>query len=205
MQSKLFVFEGPDGSGKTTLSKAFAEHLRASGSPCEHFSFPGNEEGTLGKHVHLLHHDLASMNIHSIDPTSLQLLHVAAHIDSIEQRILPSLKAGHFVALDRFWWSTWVYGIITGAERESLQAMIELECAHWKGITPEMVFLVRRKFPKGDSTRPDFAKLLTEYVELADREARKYPVYVIENEGSLPESLSEVVRLASLSSETATV
>src|SRR5437667_11426465 len=124
---KLFVFEGTDGSGKTTVSRAFAEHAKAAGFGCEWFSFPGHETGTLGKHVYDVHHDPLAAGIRTINPTSLQLLHVAAHIDTIERQIVPALKRVHHVVLDRYWWSTLVYGVVAGAKEQSLKAMVNVE------------------------------------------------------------------------------
>src|SRR5713101_3899196 len=104
----LIIFEGPDGSGKTTLSSALAETLLAKGMDCEHLAFPGREDGSLGKQVYRVHHDPRSAGIEALTPTSLQVLHIAAHIDAIESRIFPALHAGKSIILDRFWWSTWV-------------------------------------------------------------------------------------------------
>src|SRR5439155_12811025 len=107
--------------------RALAGRLSANGFLCEWVSFPGREIGTLGKLVYEIHHDAAKAGVKAIDPTSLQLLHIAAHIDAIEARILPALKQGRHVVLDRFWWSTLVYGIVNGANKRSLKAMIEVE------------------------------------------------------------------------------
>ena len=46
-RGKLFVLEGPDGVGKSTLAYTLTEHLNARGIPCDHFAFPGREAGTL--------------------------------------------------------------------------------------------------------------------------------------------------------------
>jgi dTMP kinase len=143
----LYVFEGPDGVGKSELSRLFAQQLAESGIDCEHLAFPGRDNGTLGKHVYELHHDAQRHGIESISPTSLQLLHVAAHIDTIENRIVPALKAGQTVVLDRFWWSTIVYGLVSGISRQTLDAMIGLELTVWGGIQPTVLFLIRRKHP----------------------------------------------------------
>ena len=91
---KLYVFEGPDGVGKSTLAQWFASHLQESGYACTLLSFPGKEDGTLGEHVYELHHDPARFGIQSLSAASLQLLHVAAHIDAIETRIKPLLNEG---------------------------------------------------------------------------------------------------------------
>src|SRR5262249_34513872 len=128
--SKLFVFEGVDGSGKTTLSRAFVQHLKALGYECDWLSFPGCENGTLGKHVYDIHHNRLDDPIRGVNSTSLQLLHIAAHIDTIERRILPALKQGRLLVLDRYWWSTLVYGIVAGANERSLKRMINIERLH---------------------------------------------------------------------------
>jgi thymidylate kinase len=190
---KLFVFEGPDGSGKTTLSTALVEHLKRTGPGGRYFAFPGHQVGTLGKLVHGLHHDPKAAGIESITPTSLQLLHVAAHIDAIESSILPTLRSGQDVVLDRFWWSTWVYGKVTGANPQALKAMIELEKFAWQGVHPTIVFLMQRAASTYECTTQGRRRVEAEYTRLAGREAGRYPVRNIENEGSLAHSLSHLL------------
>ncbi|MBA2681650.1 MAG: hypothetical protein H0U76_25055, partial [Ktedonobacteraceae bacterium] len=55
---RFVVFEGVDGSGKTTLARALADYYRASASPLQLYanSFPGSTPGTLGEWVYRLHH-----------------------------------------------------------------------------------------------------------------------------------------------------
>ena len=102
-RGKLIVFEGADGIGKSVLSQRVAEHLRNNGVSCALLAFPGLEAGTLGRLVYELHHNAAKHGVEAIDPTSMQVLHIAAHIDAIEQKIRPALDSGTWVVLDRFW------------------------------------------------------------------------------------------------------
>jgi thymidylate kinase len=195
---KLFIFEGPDGSGKTTLSRSFAEHLNACDIKCEWFSFPGREPGTLGKHVYDIHHSAHESGIKKINAASLQLLHIAAHIDTIVGRIMPAIKNGKYTVLDRFWWSTFVYGVLAGAGAESLRAMIDVERLHWGKIRPERVFVLTRKAHIESEPGLEDSLLVKEYTKLAGQEARKYPVSVLANDGTLDEILSQITRLAGL-------
>ena len=119
---RLIVFEGPDGVGKSTLSQALADRLRSMGLTCDHLSCPGNEEGTVGHLVYKVHHEPASFGLNAIAEISRQALHIAAHLDEIERRILPALQQGRWVVLDRFWWSTWVYGRAASVEVSTLDA-----------------------------------------------------------------------------------
>jgi dTMP kinase len=90
----LFVFEGPDQVGKSSVTLGAEQRLRKAGVACVRLSFPGDDPGTLGRHVYELHHAPASYGVESVLPLSLQLLHIAAHVDAIERRILPWLRAG---------------------------------------------------------------------------------------------------------------
>lgn len=193
-RGRLFVFEGPDGSGKTALAQGFVKHLRSLGWPCDYFAFPGKEVGTLGKHVYDIHHNPRIAGLESVNAASLQVLHIAAHIDAIESKILPALNAGRCVVLDRYWWSTWVYGVVTGVSTQSLETMIALERLHWGKVKPDLVFLVSRKSRSGTASNLNQTKLLTEeYSGLATREGRSYPVARIGNDGTITESLNAVV------------
>ena len=184
-RGKLIVLEGPDGVGKSTLSERLTNRLRETGIVCEHLAFPGRQRGSLGSLVYDLHHEAPRLGLGDVNPTSLQLLHIAAHVDAIEGHILPALRAGTWVVLDRFWWSTWVYGTASGVPERSLEAMIELEQVHWAEVTPDVLFLVER-----ESRTPDDGDGLQErYRELANREQSNLRVATLRNDSSVDEAL----------------
>jgi thymidylate kinase len=190
---KLIVFEGADEVGKTTLATLLAESLRSKGVPCESIGFPGNKIGTLGQHVNELHHEPARFHVAHIDPTSLQFLHIAAHIDAIEQQILPALKKNRAVILDRFWWSSWVYGTVNLANKNSLKAAIRAEAIHWNGIQPSRIFLVTRSAPlEAQTDIVKWKQIDRLYKKFADEQKRKCPITLIKNESSPNVALEQV-------------
>jgi dTMP kinase len=194
---KLYVFEGPDGVGKSTLADWFASHLRESGIRCILLSFPGKEAGTLGRHVYELHHDLARFEIKALASASLQLLHVAAHIDAIENRIKPLLAEGTTVVLDRFWWSTFIYGIVGGASPAVMDRMVALERAVWHPVLPDELFLVTRSEPLRSEPAELWPRWREEYLRLSDVERNSHPVVVVPNE-SLAEARKRILENLSL-------
>src|SRR5438876_5268719 len=193
-QGKLIVFEGPDGVGKSSLIEALAEGLRKAHISYEIVSFPGRRPGSLGLHIHELHHRPLKFGIKALHPASLQALHIAAHIDAIERRIRPSLEKGTWIILDRFWWSTWAYGTVAGVPRQSLEAMVALELTHWAGMRPDAIILVQRQTPFGrERSVTEHRRLLATYTELASEQAKLARVHVIENEGSLQTSIQRML------------
>lgn len=189
---KLYVFEGPDGVGKTELSTRFVSLLEKQGITAKRLASPGMDEGTLGKVVHNLHHAPESLNIKRMAPASLQLLHIAAHLDAIESTIIPALRSGTSVVLDRFWWSTKVYGLAAGASRRLLDAMIDVELAAWGTVTPASIFLVKRQKP----LRPEPEAMWRKWTELYERmyaqEQRKAQVVEIDNNGSVADAVRQL-------------
>lgn len=124
-------------------------------------------------------------------------MHIAAHIDAIETRILPALSDGRHVVLDRFWWSTWVYGVAAKANRQALRAMIRAERAHWGQTQPSHAFLIARGTPLLETEASDrWKELCVEYQTLAHGERRRYPTHVIYNDHTIEESLSRIVEIA---------
>jgi thymidylate kinase len=189
-RGKLIIIEGPDGVGKTTISEAIAKYLNQNGETCELLSFPGRESGTIGKLVYDVHHDPAKYSVEGLTPTSKQALHIVAHLDAIERRILPTLNSGKHVVLDRFWWSTWVYGLVSGIKRHVLKRMIDLERALWHGVNPAAAFLIRRNAPiNRDDPIEYWLTLSHEYEVLAEKERRYYPVFTIDNLGPLQDAV----------------
>jgi dTMP kinase len=190
------VFEGPDGVGKTALSVALVDELTRQGTWCEHLSFPGKDLGTLGRLVYEVHHNPEKFGIRDMNPASKQVLHIAAHLDAIEKRILPALEEGRTVVLDRFWWSTFVYGIVDGVDRATLDAMIALELKSWADAKPEVAFLVTRQSPfrvEGPDER--WRELRAAYDSLGREQASHYPVETVRNEGSIYEALEFMLRI----------
>ncbi len=182
---KLYVFEGPDGVGKSELSSRFTAILNEKGTPAKHLSFPGKDEGTIGKLIYDLHHTPQSFGVARVSSSSLQLMHIAAHIDAIETVILPALRAGTSIVLDRFWWSTKVYGLAGGSDRRLLENMINVELAAWGTVRPSAVFLVQRKTPLRPEPESQWRQWSELYERVSAEERRRTRVLAIDNNGSI--------------------
>lgn len=189
---KLIAFEGPDKVGKTTLARALSTRLNDAGVRCEYRSFPGERPRSLGHLVHRVHHDATGAGLDHISPVSLQVLHVAAHIEAIEEDILPALREGRWVVLDRFWWSTWVYGAASGIDERTLRAMIRLERIHWKRVKPSVVFLVERRgaFTR-DQDEPGRV-IHSAYKHMVDQEGSGVLIRTIRNDSSAADAVDAI-------------
>jgi thymidylate kinase len=197
MPGRLYVFEGVDGSGKTSLAKAFCGILTRQEHPACYFSFPGREQKSLGKHVYKIHHAPLSVGIGNIQPSSLQTLHIAAHIDAIESKIVPAIEDGKWVVLDRYWWSTIAYGMASGVKRPSLELMVRLEMSFWKRVLPKALFLIERRKEAASKEAKQAFTLSKYYHQLMKAEKRKYPIYTISNDGSIDAALESILKQTS--------
>jgi thymidylate kinase len=196
MCGKLFIFEGPDGVGKTTISQKVAEYLNTNGKSCKLITFPGREDGTLGKLIYEVHHEPSKYGVNSIASASQQILHIAAHLDTIEHRILPSLAKGCHVVLDRFWWSTWVYGLTSNVSRHVLEKIIDLEKTYWGDVKPAVAILLRTDTPiNREVTLQNWRKLSYEYDVLAAKEKIHYPVSILRNDTDLETTFQQVEKV----------
>jgi thymidylate kinase len=192
---KLIVFEGPDGVGKTTLAHDLVSMLDKRGVRSIYISFPGREQGGLGKLIYDLHHDPTIMGVGSINSISNQLLHVAAHIELIASVIRPALADGCWVILDRFWWSTWVYGKINNVDESTLESMIGLELEQWRPFTPDIIYLLSRESQLDNQSFRFTDDLTSVYEQLADREFLKSHIVRIDTTAKRKtQSLREVVK-----------
>lgn len=191
---KLIVFEGPDGVGKSTLARCLSERLLDGGIRSEYTAFPGKSPGTIGRIIYDIHHDSASFGIDQLSPTSLQALHIAAHLDAIERSIMRSLNEGIWVILDRFWWSTKVYGSVSGVDQSVLNAMIDVERLQWGDTQPDVLFLIARS----ESATCSNGDLRREYRLLYKAERSRYPVHMMQNDGTIGDAISEILAVLDL-------
>lgn len=184
-RGRLVVFEGCDGAGKSTIVRCVEEALRQRGVDCVARAFPGAESGTVGQLVYRLHHEPEAFAVPELTPLSLQTLHVAAHVDAIERRIAPAIEAGTWVLLDRYWWSTWVYGRVAGVSAKRLTALIEFERLVWGKIKPVPVILVTR----GPANTP----LERTYSQLARSERQRVEVVTLSNDSTIQHARERVL------------
>ena len=192
-RGRLVVLEGPDGVGKSTLSRSLVKSLRYIGVKSEHYSFPGKKRGTIGHLVYKLHHRPSVYGIESIDKTSVQALHIAAHLDAIERYILPALNEGRWVILDRCWWSTWVYGLVDGIDLPTLDALVQVELIHWRNINPDALFLINRSVLQKDGKSNKHNCLRQGYRTLAEKEKGKYLIRLLNNDSVPQECLVQLL------------
>lgn len=188
---ELFIIEGPDGVGKSTIAHGIAAGLTSRGYSVEQMSFPGKQEGTLGGLVYEIHHDPRALQVPP-SPSALQTLHVAAHLDLIDREIRPAIRDGRMVILDRFWWSTWVYGVHAGLRRETVDRLLQFEAYYWGEIQPLILFLIQLPAPHRPSDDiKSHAALNDLYAELSAREATQ--TTILDNQGAADTTITTAV------------
>ncbi|WP_279384503.1 nucleotide kinase domain-containing protein [Geotalea toluenoxydans] len=190
---RLYVFEGPDGVGKTTIIDHVADILRLSDKEVVQLNFPGKKTGTLGKIVYDFHHSPGEFGVEDVNHKSLQVLHVAAHIDCIERDILPALASGKTVLLDRYWWSTVVYGTVDGISKKTLDNLMRLENSVWCKVLPSSVFLLTADRPYREELPSDrWMEVKQAYASVARKEQKRYEVQILDNNSSVQDISTKI-------------
>ncbi len=129
---RFVVFDGPDGSGKSTQFRRFADAARACGMEVVEVREPGGT--AIGEKIRqvLLDPQNAEMTLRTE-----MLLYMASRAQLYEQRIAPALAAGALVLADRFVSSTLAYQGTAGGlgEREILAVGEVATGNHWPDLT----------------------------------------------------------------------
>ena len=192
MYSGVYVFEGIDNVGKTSIIHALKQQIQeATDYRCVDIAFPGNEPRTLGNLVYNIHHHQEQYFNVPINDTSLQLLHIASHIDLIQRQLMPLSNLKYIVLLDRFWWSTYVYGLAGGVEENIIQSIIAPELLYWKGIDIKKIFLIERREREKDFELGKESNIIDEYRKLAQKELK---CERLDNNESLVEVVNRVYK-----------
>jgi thymidylate kinase len=175
---------------------AITKRFEAANLPILALAFPGRSEATLGELVYRIHHSPNSLGLtKGLTATALQTLHIAAHIDAIQSGIIPALEMGVTVVLDRFWWSTWVYGTLDGIEIAVLRNLIELEKSVWGDYVPSLAILLERLEPLREDAKEGWKSRQTAYADLAKEESMYYPVCMVNNDRLFDETVDHVWEL----------
>ncbi len=128
MQAPYVIFEGNDGTGKTTAMKAVAERLRILYPKFDPLLTQHPGSTPLGKHLRQLvkFPDKLDPNI-VIDDLSRQVLYMVDTISFVKTLLEPTLGSGRAVFADRSSFiSAIVYGIADGLSLGDLARLLEL-------------------------------------------------------------------------------
>lgn len=128
----LITFEGIDGSGKSTQAKRLYEKLKSLGYKVSLYRDPGSTD--LAERLRNLILDF------DLDPITELFLFETARSSLVAEKILPDLKEGKIVLVDRFIDSTVAY---QGYGREiNLGTVNLLNHIATKGRKPDITFLL---------------------------------------------------------------
>jgi len=209
------VFEGIDGSGKTTVSNLVVERLRAQGLTVKHLRAEGKFVSSVSEAIRSLARDSKNLELH---PRAEFLLYVARDVQLIEEALREALTTHDVVLADRFLYTAEVlarYG--RGLPAEYTKPILDAAAG---GLSPDLVVLIdvdpvlaraRRKSFKlvAKDSRPPSRKGLSGvglqhrvrrgYLELAAAAPEHW--FVISNEDVLEDTVSRVSDLVKLSVE----
>jgi dTMP kinase len=140
----FIVFEGGEGSGKSTQADRLVRRLAACATEVVATYEPG---GTgVGEEIR---RTLIKPRSSSIEPTTELLLFAAARAQLTREVLLPALQRGATVVCDRYAASSVAYqGYGRGIDLETVQAANQVATL---GLTPDIVFLL--DVPPGDALR----------------------------------------------------
>ncbi|MCB9838555.1 MAG: dTMP kinase [Phycisphaeraceae bacterium] len=134
LAGRFVVFEGPDGSGKTTQYRRFADLARARGlTVCEVREPGGTAISERIRDVLLdVNHDEMSVRCET-------LLYMASRAQLVAERIVPALRKNELVLADRFVSSTLAYqGAAGGMSETEIMHVAEVACGD---VWPDLVVI----------------------------------------------------------------
>jgi len=184
MKGKFIVFEGIDGSGKTTQLNLLAEDLRKRGFTVLDTREPGGTR--VGEAIREI---LLNPAYSELAPRAEALLYAAARAQHVVQVILPALNKGEIVLCDRFIDSSLTYqGFGRGIGVNLLKRINEPAT---DGLVPDLTIILDSGIENGmdrinqsgrdvdrieREARTFHRKVRSGYLELAAREPDRYRV-----------------------------
>ncbi len=134
LRSKFIVFDGPDGSGKSTQRERFGERLESLGADVVHCKDPGGTDfGNMIRSI-LLDHDLTKMDVRCET-----FLFMASRAQLVGEIVKPALAAGKTVLCDRFISSTCAYQVAAGYD---MKRVLELGQYAVEDVWPDLTLIL---------------------------------------------------------------
>lgn len=138
----LIVFEGPEGSGKTTQINLLYDYLKTTVKNVARFREPGSTAvGEKIREILLEHKNL------KISALAEMLLYQASRAQFVTEKLIPALKKGNIVLLDRFTDASLAYqGYGEGVDLKLIKKLNEIAAC---GIKPDVAILLDIGIKKG--------------------------------------------------------
>ncbi len=184
MKGKFIVFEGIDGSGKTTQLKLLGDVLKDRGLPVLHTREPGGTR--VGETIREI---LLNPEYSELAPRTEAFLYAAARAQHVAQVIKPALAEGTIVLCDRFLDSSLAYqGFGRGIDISLLERINEPAT---DGLVPDLTIVLNFCAEDGmdrinksgrdidrieRETREFHVKVGAGYLALAGRDSARYRV-----------------------------
>lgn len=132
LAGKFVVFDGPDGSGKSTQFRRLSRYAQENGLEVCEVREPGGTE--IGEQVRKILLD--PTNKEEINVSAEMLLFMASRAQLVAQRVAPALAAGKLVLADRFISSTLAYqGVAGGMSEADILAVGRIALGkHWPNL-----------------------------------------------------------------------
>jgi dTMP kinase len=194
-RGRFIVFEGGEGSGKSTQAQLLAERL---GAVLTHE--PGATE--LGRRIRAV---VLDPGVKGVDARAEALLMAADRAQHVAEVVLPALRAGHTVVSDRFSGSTLAYqGYGRGLRVDELEGISAWAAG---GVEPDVFVLLdvppeeARRRASGESDRMEAEdrafhdRVASGYRALAT--ARPSRWVVVDGRGSIEEVAGRVAKVVS--------
>jgi dTMP kinase len=191
LRGRFIVFEGGEGSGKSTQARLLAEELGA-----QLTREPGGT--AFGERVREI---LLDRRVGPIDARAELMLMLAARAQHVARYIVPLLDQGHDVVCDRFSASTLAYqGYGRGLELSAVRAADELARS---GLRPDLVVLLdlspeiasKRRAREPDRIEGEddefFARVRDGYLTLAEADPDHF--VVVDADGSIDDVQARVL------------
>ncbi|NLE64633.1 MAG: dTMP kinase [Elusimicrobia bacterium] len=195
-QGLFITFEGSEGCGKSTQSKMLLDHLEAEGVLAVLLREPGGVKISEKVREILLDKKNTAMT-----KECETLLYMAARAQLVEEALLPELKKGKVVILDRFLDSTVAYqGYGCGVDAATIRA---IGLFATQGVQPDVTFFLDLDAAEGlrrrGSERDRIEERALEYHQRVRRGyqaiAEEEPARVVQIDGKLSkESIFEIIR-----------